>query len=74
MTGFFAAQCLTAYTVGIKMFISLTQKHHLSTEGAGAAVFFACVPLTFIFAEMFHRIVDVPSRWLAKRFFIFLTE
>ena len=72
--GIFTAQSLIAYTVGIKMFISLVQTHGLSTSGAGAAVFFSCVPLTLIFAEIFHMLVDVPCQWLAKRFFIFITE
>jgi len=65
---------LVAYTVGIKMFISLVQKHGLSNSGAGTAVFFSCIPLTLILAEIFHMLVDIPSQWLAKRFFIFITE
>ena len=65
---------MVAYTVGIKIFLALTQLHGLSYEAASAAVFFSCIPLTLIFAELFHVLVDMPSQWLAKHFFIWVTK
>lgn len=71
-TGIFTAQSLIFYTAGIKIFIALTANHGLSASAAAAVVFVSCVPLIFLGAEIFHRLVDVPSQWFARYFFIWI--
>lgn len=66
-------QPLIIYTVGIKLF------QHMANAGSTTALsgficFLVCAPLVGIVAEVFYRIVDLPSVVIARGFWAFMTK
>lgn len=64
------------YVVGIKVFTRLRTHHH--TKAAFPGVTFAtlvtCLAVTIPAAELFYRLVELPSKSVAHRFFDVMTK
>ena len=67
--GWFLVQSLIIYTCGIRLFMHIQTTSTTSVEATVVACFFACVPATAVFAELFHRLVDYPSQIFAHYVF-----
>lgn len=65
ISGIFFAQCVFFWTGGIKLWLVMYDKDY-SNAGANAAVFVVGLLAVMVFSELFWRIVDLPSRWVAK--------
>ena len=57
------------YMAGIRLFMHLTVARHISTVGANITCLMVCAMATVVAAELFHRLVDYPSRVLAHMVF-----
>ena len=71
--GFFLVQSIIIYTVGIKTY------QHMAASGTangvnGLVCFLVCAPLVTVLAEVFYRIVDLPSIVAARGFWAFMTQ
>ncbi|KAF1945376.1 hypothetical protein EJ02DRAFT_53729 [Clathrospora elynae] len=69
----FLVQAILIYTVGIKLYL------HIDATGTNNAVsglvcFLVCAPMVAIAAEVFYRLVDLPSVGLAKAFWAWMTK
>ncbi|CAN9394583.1 unnamed protein product [Alternaria alternata] len=69
----FLVQSIIIYTAGIKLYT------HMVTAGMNNAAssfvcFLVCAPLVAIVAEVFYRVVDLPSVVLARSFWAFMTK
>ena len=73
VAGWFLTQSIVVYVIGIKMFLSLVGNNS-SQAGAVTACFAACVPLTAIMAEVFYRLIEVPSHGLSHAMFDWIRE
>ena len=71
--GIFAAQCIVFWTGGIKLWLVLNDKG-MSTAAANAVVLLICLLATVLFSELYYRMVDVPSKWLAKHAYLWLVN
>lgn len=60
--GIFVGQCIVIYTLGLRLYVHMVDEKNMSVGGAKAAVFFVCLPVTLIAAEIFHRLIDQPSK------------
>lgn len=58
-------QSIVIYTAGIKLFMHLSIEKSLSVEAARVVCLIVCAIMVIVGAEMFHRLVDLPSRKLA---------
>lgn len=68
---------LTSGTVclglGSRLYVLLNDSNGWTSQSQIlAACFFACVPLSIAVAEVGYWLADWPSRWIARRLFIFL--
>lgn len=64
-TGWFLVQSIVIYTAGIKLFMHLSIEKKLSIEASRVVCLIVCVTSVILGAELFHRLVDTPSRKLA---------
>ncbi|KAH8654060.1 hypothetical protein BGZ60DRAFT_386647 [Tricladium varicosporioides] len=71
---FFLMQSTIIYTAGIKLYLHLRTSQGWSDGGAGTMCLFVCLLVTIPAVEIFYRIVDVPSQWLAKGAFDWIRE
>ena len=71
--GFFFVQSIIIYTVGIKAYQHLAASG-MSTSVNGLICFLICAPLVTVLAEVFYRIIDLPSIMLARGFWAFMTK
>lgn len=65
LIGWFLLQSIVIYTAGIKLFMHLSIEKNLSVEAARVVCLFVCAIIVIIGAEVFHRLVDLPSKKLA---------
>lgn len=65
------AQSIVFWTAGIKLYLHLHSRG-TSTATANFAVFVTCTLTTLLFAEVYYRIVDLPSQWVAKEAYSWL--
>jgi peptidoglycan/LPS O-acetylase OafA/YrhL len=71
LIGFFLVQSIVVYTLGIKLY----QMLHLSSDMAVVAVcFFVTLATSVGGAEIFYRIVEVPSQVLSHVAFDWIRE
>ncbi len=70
----FVAQSIVVWTVGIKLFLYLHAEQGLSIAATNGVVFFVCLLAVAFFAEGYHRLVDLPTRWFAKAVFAWLAN
>lgn len=70
--GIFVAQSIIFWTVGIKLYIHLHEGRGVDSPLAKFAVFVVGIIATGVCAEVFYRLVDSPSQWLAKMTFTWL--
>jgi hypothetical protein len=71
LAGFFLVQSIIVYTLGIKLY----QMLHLSNDMAAVAVcFFVTLAASVGGAEMFYRIVEIPSQVLSHVAFDWIRE
>ena len=62
------------YIVGIRVFYSLTHKHGIYAAGSTVVTLITCVVIVPVFAEVFYRLVQRPSRRFAHLFYDFITS
>ena len=70
--GIFVAQSLVIYTLGLKLFIYVQVGLHMSAAASSGIVLLATIPSILLSAEIFHRMVDIPARWIGRAFFNWL--
>ena len=70
--GYFLLQSIFAYIVGIRVFDSLRNKHKISSGGSVMVTLITCLAVTVPAAELFHRLIVVPSRYLSHNFHDFI--
>lgn len=71
---YFLTQSILIYLVGIKVF---TRTHHFdgaSFPGSTIATLISCLVVTIPMAELFYRVIEVPSKVVAHKFFDFITK
>lgn len=61
------------YIVGIRVFNSLYTNHHISFGGSNMVALITCLVVTIPLAELFYRLVELPSKHLAHKFYDFIT-
>lgn len=72
---YFLIQSTIVYTAGIKLFLLLhLDKHHLSFPAASTICLIVSLLILVPGAELFHRVVDYPSRLLAYKMFDWIRE
>ncbi|KAF2717266.1 hypothetical protein K431DRAFT_334501 [Polychaeton citri CBS 116435] len=71
---FFVAQSIVFWTISIKLWLLLHIEQQANTASANAAAFFVGLVATAVFAELYHRIIDMPSRWVAKNTYDWLID
>jgi peptidoglycan/LPS O-acetylase OafA/YrhL len=67
-------QSIFAYIVGIRVFESLRTNHGVSYGGSVMVTLITCIVITVPAAELFHRLIVVPSRYLSHNFYEFITS
>ena len=72
LIGIFVAQSIVFWTVGIQLFLHLHVEQGLSIAAANALVLAICLLAVFLFAEAYHRLVDLPTQWIARVAFAWL--
>jgi hypothetical protein len=73
--GYYLIQSTIIYTVGIKLFLALhVNTHRVSFPVAVMLAFVVCLGVTVPGAEIFHRVVDRPSKVLAHVLFDWVRE
>ncbi|KAB8298717.1 hypothetical protein EYC80_000892 [Monilinia laxa] len=65
----FLVQSIIIYTVGIKLFVHLTETRNAPFEGAATGCFFVCLLTVIPSAEIFYRLIDFPSQAFARATF-----
>ncbi|KAJ9314231.1 hypothetical protein DTO271D3_5460 [Paecilomyces variotii] len=70
---YFLVQSNMMYIVGIRVFESLYTKHHISFGGSNMVALITCLVVTIPLAELFYRLVELPSKHLAHKFYEFIT-
>ncbi|KAF7508182.1 hypothetical protein GJ744_009479 [Endocarpon pusillum] len=71
---FFTAQSILVYTVGMRLALHIRTVRDLSIASTSAIVIFTLVPCILLGAEVFYRLVDVPSRHFAEWIFVWLRK
>ena len=62
-------------SLGSTIYVHLTQdKGWTSESNLVAVMFFACIPLCLVVAEVGYWVVEWPTDWLSRRFFVFLKD
>ncbi|WPH01947.1 Hypothetical protein R9X50_00480100 [Acrodontium crateriforme] len=72
--GLFFAQSVVFWTLGIRLWLFLRVKRSYNVPESNVIVLLTCLPTICLCAELFHRVVDMPSRWLAARTYNWLLE
>jgi peptidoglycan/LPS O-acetylase OafA/YrhL len=72
--GYFLTQSTLIYVVGIKVFSHLHQEDNISFPGSVMVTLITCLAVVVPAAEVFHRVVEVPSKICAHKFFDFITS
>ncbi|EED14776.1 conserved hypothetical protein [Talaromyces stipitatus ATCC 10500] len=70
---YFLLQSIFAYIVGIRVFEGLRSRH-VPHDGAVMVALITCIAVTVPAAELFHRLIVVPSRYLSHNFYEFITS
>jgi len=72
---YFLIQSTIIYTAGIKIFLGLhVDKRHLSSPATIGISLVACLAIIIPSAEIFYRLVDVPSKVFARVLFDWIRE
>ena len=50
----------------MQVFLHLHVEQELPTAAANAVVLVVCLLAVFLSAEAYHRLVDLPTQWVAK--------
>jgi hypothetical protein len=72
--GIFVGQCIVFWTGGIKLWLVLHDEQGLDAASANAVVLLVGFLAVALFAELFYRLVDQPSRWAAKQTYLWLID
>ncbi|KAI7369275.1 hypothetical protein KC354_g2062 [Hortaea werneckii] len=68
----FVAQSAVFWTIGIKLFLNLYLDQRTSKATANFAVFVVATLSTILFAELFYRLVDLPTQMIASKRYLWL--
>lgn len=69
--GLFVAQSIVLWTGGMKLWLTLSSDS-ISRPTANFIVLVTCLPAILVFCELYYRLVDLPSRWIAGRAYTWL--
>lgn len=72
LPGIFVAQSIVFWSAAIKLYMHLHVQRDVSPPLAKLAVFVLGTIATGVGAEVFHRLVDFPSQWVARETFSWL--
>lgn len=72
LPGIFVAQSIVFWTAGIKLYMHLHVERDVAPPLAKLAVFVVGTITTGVGAEVFHRLIDLPSQRVAKETFSWL--
>lgn len=72
--GYFLIQSIIIYTAGIKVFTQTRQYDGANFPSSTIAALVTCLVATIPAAELFYRLVELPSKVLAHRFFDVLVK
>ncbi|KAI9734049.1 MAG: hypothetical protein M1818_006987 [Claussenomyces sp. TS43310] len=70
---YFLIQSTMIYLVGIKVFAKLHHEDGISFPGSTMVTLITCLAVVIPAAELFHRLVEVPSKVFAHKFYDFIT-
>ena len=62
------------YIVGIKVFSKLHHDNGISFPGSATVTLITCLAVVVPAAEVFHRVIEVPSKVFAHKFSDFITS
>ncbi|EEA23284.1 hypothetical protein TMatcc_002141 [Talaromyces marneffei ATCC 18224] len=71
---YFLLQSILAYIVGIPVFESLRNHHGIPYGGSVMVTLITCIAVTVPAAELFQRLIVVPSRYFSHIFYEFITS
>ncbi|ERF73966.1 hypothetical protein EPUS_05389 [Endocarpon pusillum Z07020] len=63
---FFTAQSIFVYTIGMKLALHLRTARDLSISSTNAITIFTLIPCILLGAELFYRLVDVPTAFRGR--------
>lgn len=72
--GFFLIQSTIIYLLGIKLFIRLQDVSKASFSGSVIVTLMTCLIVIIPLAELFHRLVVMPSKAFSHICFDFITS
>lgn len=72
--GYFLIQSTLIYIVGIRVFTKLHHDDGIDFRGSTMVTFITCLAVVVPAAEIFHRVVEVPSKVFAHTFYDFITN
>jgi peptidoglycan/LPS O-acetylase OafA/YrhL len=61
------------YLVGIRVFTQLHHNKSISSPGSTLVTLVTCLVVIIPSVEMFYRLVEMPSKLFAHKFFDFIT-
>ena len=67
--GWFLTMSILMYGAGIQLFLRFLTIDHFARPIAQLIVFLVMLPVTLLCADLFTRLVDNPSKWLANALF-----
>jgi hypothetical protein len=72
--GYFLIQSTLIYIVGIRVFSKLHHGNSISFSGSTMVTLITCVAVVVPAAEIYHRVIVVPSKAFAHKFYDFITS
>lgn len=74
MPVYFLIQSTMIYVVGIKVFAQLHRYDNIYFSGSTVAILITFLAVVVSTAEVFHRVIEVPSKILTHKFYDFITS
>jgi hypothetical protein len=72
--GYFLIQSTLIYLVGIRVFFKLHHKDSISFLGSTVVTLITCISVVVPATEIYHRVLVVPSKAFAHKFYDLITS
>jgi len=72
--GLYLVASIMMSTVGVKTYLYLTEQHNISPSVSKLACFLLAAAETVAFGELYFRLIEGSTAWLARKAFAFLTD
>jgi hypothetical protein len=72
--GYFLIQSTLIYLVGIRVFSELHHEDSISFSGLTVVTLITCIAVVAPAAEIYHRVIVVPSKAFAHKFYDSITS